>query len=144
MGARGPVGKRPDLRHGHRSRAEQTAFDEVEPRSVTWPDPDPSWHELARDWYRSLGQSAQVAEFQQSDVMTARILADHVSRELSTRGPMTGNSLAAFLSGCSALLATAGDRRRAKLELARPDSDPDRHRLAAVSSIRDRKPDAGA
>lgn len=149
MGERGPIGKRPDMRHGHRTAAEQ-AFDEVEPMPVVWPDvppapePEPGrkpwpydtgWHPIAVNWYSALAASAQSTDYQQSDVATAYVLAEDLSRHLSTFGPMGGNALSAFLSGCSSLLATAGDRRRVKMELARPNPEADTAHSGAVASI---------
>lgn len=133
MGERGPVGKRPDMRHGH--GAQNDPFDQVAPEPVTWPEPSADWHELARDWYLGLQQSAQVIDFQQSDIGVARIMAEDVSRNLHYRGPMSGNALSAFLSGCSDLLATAGARRRAKLELSRPNTGPSEAATGAAASL---------
>lgn len=132
MGERGPVGKRPDMRHGH--GAQNDPFDEVTPMAVTWREPG-DWHEAAEAWYLSLQQSAQAIDYQQSDAETAWVLAEDLSRHLAWKGPMGGNALSAFLSGCSSLLATAGDRRRAKMELARPDAAGDSARDGAVASL---------
>lgn len=135
--------KHPDQRHGHRSAAEN-AHDTITPQSVAWPDPDPSWHEAAADWYLSLAQSAQADTYQQSDAATAYVVAENLSRHLASDGPMNGNAMGAFLTACEQLLASAGSRRRLKLEMSRPDSVNERAHLSAVSSIADRRPSDGA
>jgi hypothetical protein len=74
----------------------------------------------------------------------AVILAEDLSRRLVyERQPIGGNAMAAFLTGCRELLATAGERRRLRMELARPEP-VDGARLAAVASISDRRPTSGA
>ena len=133
-----PVGKHPDQRHGHRTTAENS-HDEVPPRAVNWPEPSESWHELARDWYLSLEQSAQSVDYQQSDVTMARVLAEDLSRHLVYKGPLGGNAMTAFLSGCTDLLASAGARRRAKLELSRGDGGQGDAKAGAVASLAARR-----
>lgn len=139
--------KDPRMRHGHRSKAEN-AHDAVPPGAdLTWPEAPERWHHAARDWYLSLQVSAQVRDYQQSDVALAMILAEDLSRHLAyERQPIGGNAMNAFLTGCSALLATAGDRRRLRMELARPDTVHEGAHLAAVESIgaRRKSDDAGA
>lgn len=138
MGERGPVGKRPDMRHGHRTAAEST-FDEVEPRPVTWPEPGAHWHGAAVRWYRSLAESAQSVDYQQTDIETAWVTAENLARYLADDRPMNGPAMTAFLSACTDLLATAGARRRAKLELARPDTVGDSAYSGAVASLAARR-----
>ncbi|MBO4241463.1 hypothetical protein [Pseudonocardia alni] len=70
------------MRHGHRSKAEK-AYDEVTPMPVEWPEVPERWHYAARDWYLSLQWSAQVVDYQQSDVALAVILAEDLSRHLA-------------------------------------------------------------
>ena len=50
---------------------------------------------------------------------TAAVVAETMSRDLLGGEPVKAASIAAFLKGCTALLATDGDRRRAALELQR-------------------------
>lgn len=131
------------MRDGHRSKAED-GHDEVTTMPVGWPEAPERWHYAARDWYLSLQRSAQVVDYQQSDVALAVILAEDLSRHLAyERQPAGGNAMAAFLTGCRELLATAGERRRLRMELARPEPVDGAH-LAAVASISDRLPTSGA
>lgn len=138
MGERGPVGKRPDMRHRHES-AERGGFDEVAPLPVTWTDPSEHWHPAARRWYLALAQSAQAVDYQQSDAEMAWAVAENLARHLEYEGPMGGNAMAAFLSANTDLLASAGARRRAKLELARPDVGHDNAAAGAVASLAARR-----
>lgn len=133
-----PVGKHPAERHGHRTAAENS-YDEVEGLPVNWHEPGEKWPDAARRWYLSLAQSAQAADYQQSDAETAWILAEDLARHLAFKSPLGGNAMTAFLSGCSSLLATAGDRRRAKLELSRPNAGQNDAAAGAVASLAARR-----
>lgn len=98
---------------------------------ASMPDPDPDWHPIAANWYRSLGESGQSAFYQASDWALATVVAESMSRELSPRvvgrtgdgeaivgtPPIPGASLAAYLKAMSALMVSEGERRRAGLEL---------------------------
>lgn len=131
----GPVGKHPDRRHGHRTKAEN-AHDSGpallgEGESLTWPPPSEHWHEYARDWYLSLQTSGQAISYTPSDVHTARVLTENLSRNLHSDRPIGGNALSAWLTGAGDLLVTAGARRRAKLEL---ESGPNAHQVTAEDS----------
>lgn len=131
----GPAGKHPDRRHGHRTKAEN-AYDSGpallgEGESLTWPEPGEHWHPYAADWYRSLAISGQAISYTPSDVHTARILAENLSRCLVGERPIGGNALSAWLTGAGDLLVTAGARRRAKLEL---ESGPNAQQVTAEDS----------
>ena len=80
---------------------------------------DPSWHPVMRRWFESLAESGQSAFYEASDWATAAVVAETMSRDLLDGEPVKAASIAAFLKGCTALLATDGDRRRAALELQR-------------------------
>jgi hypothetical protein len=134
MGERGPVNKRRRL--GHVSKAEQAEVVRAAGQVAEAPEPDEDWHPVARRWFESLGRSGQAAFYQASDWETAWVLAESISRELKPQPmvvgkgdaaeiewvslPPKGASLAAWLKGFTALLATEGDRRRARVELTRP------------------------
>ncbi|OLT13068.1 hypothetical protein BJF79_03695 [Actinomadura sp. CNU-125] len=135
MGARGPIGKRSDQRHGHRTKAEQENVTKVEVDAGTVPamEPDEHWHEIAREWFRSLGESGQAVFYEPSDWQTARFVAEAMSRNLEA-GRFSAQLFAAVLSGMSSLLTTEGDRRRLRIELERaPKADPDEQ--AGVTAI---------
>lgn len=133
MGTRGPAPKRSDQRRrankpeaGEPTKAPGAAEVEI-------PEADAEWHPVARRWYESLATSGQRAFYEPSDWATAYLLAESMSRELhpqpivSSEGEVTmvrfppkAASVAAWLKGTTALLATEADRRRVSLELERP------------------------
>lgn len=94
------------------------------------------WHPVAKRWYESLEKSGQSVFYEPSDWAAAYVLAESISRELKPQPfvvqteegpdvkmmtmPPKSASIAAWLKGMTALLATEGDRRRASLELQRP------------------------
>jgi hypothetical protein len=83
------------------------------------PEPDELWHPIATGWYLSLRESGQAAFYQPSDWATARYAAELMSRMLSTDRPPNGQLVAALNSVMGSLLTTEGERRRARIELAR-------------------------
>ncbi|MGI5274861.1 hypothetical protein ACQEUU_37410 [Nonomuraea sp. CA-218870] len=120
MGARGPVGKRSNQRHGHRTKAEQEAVTKVPVAGAPLDaeEPDESWHPIAQRWFRSLGASGQRVFYEASDWATARYIAEAMSRNLEA-GRFSAQLFAAVMSGMSSLLTTEGDRRRMRIELER-------------------------
>jgi len=142
MGERGPAGKPPNARAGHRTKAEDEEWVIVPSVNGNAPMPpaEDDWHPRAKAWYESLDKSGQRYFFVPSDWTTAAILCENVSRELKPQPilvtigpdmqeiqwvykPMSGPALNAFLKGCTQLLATIGDRRRAQMELQKPPGD---------------------
>lgn len=135
MAERGPIPKRSTQRRRTNKPAageptEAPAAVDVEPLEA-----DPDWHPVAIRWFDSLAGSGQSRFYEPSDWATAYLLAESISRELSphlvalagevytlTEAPR-GASLAAWLKGMTALLATEGDRRRAAIELQRGDGE---------------------
>lgn len=118
MGARGPVGKRSDQKHGHRSKAELVTDQAPGGAPVTWLAADPEWHSIARNWYESLAVSGQSVYYEASDVATAFYVAEAMSRSLQG-ARFSGQLFAAIMSSMSDLVVTEGARRRVKLELQR-------------------------
>lgn len=161
-GAGGP----PPKRDAERRRANDPALGAatVAPGAaeVVVPPPDPEWHPVARMWFESLAGSGQSVFYEPSDWATAYMIAESMSRELGSQPvvvgsgkdatvemhklPPKGASLAAWLKAMTSLMVTEGDRRRLRLELARPvaDGEPEggsvseldqyRQRIASVSS----------
>lgn len=103
---------------------------------VEIPEPDGSWHPIARRWFESLKTSGQSQFYEDSDWMTAFAVAESMSREFNPQPLVVGSgpnatvemvslppkaaSLAAWLKAASSLMACEGDRRRMRLELDRP------------------------
>jgi hypothetical protein len=92
---------------------------------------DPSWHPVACQWLESLAASGQAVFYEPSDWAVAQLVAESMSRELAPQPfavgdrvelvslPPKASSVAAWLKASTALLATAADRRRLRLELDR-------------------------
>ena len=158
-GSGGPPPKRSDQRR----RTNKTAGEERKANATRGergecviPGADESWHPIAKQWFEALKSSGQRAEFESSDWATAAVLAEAVSRELNPQpvvdkdgnvtfvsAPMKGATLSAFLKGCTALLVTEGDRRRAAIELQRPQP-ADEAQPADVTSLASWKAGMGA
>lgn len=133
MGVRGPVPKRSDQRHGHRSKVEQGVVTHALAGGAVVPEPDDGWHRIAREWFVALGASGQSVFFEDSDWATARYVAEAMSRNLQA-GRFSAQLFAAVLAGTTGLLCTEGDRRRLRIELERGtanDADDD----ASVSAL---------
>jgi hypothetical protein len=136
MGTRGPVPKRADQRRRTNKPASPVTQAEGA-SSVSRPEADESWHEVARRWYESLGASGQEQFYEPSDWAIAYLMAESISRDLKPQFvgfvqtgrdttepeyaaiPLKGASLSAYLKAMSDLLATEGARRRAGVELQR-------------------------
>lgn len=150
-GSGGPVPKRSTQRR--RRNKPEVEIDKA-PSAPTSAGPEPldSWHPIARDWYVSLGLSGQSVFYQPSDWATAYLIAESISRDLKPQVvgvhpetgepimaviPLKGASLASYLKAMTVLLATEGDRRRARLELERGARREDPDELASVTAISD-------
>lgn len=133
MGTRGPVPKRSTQRR----RTNKESVPETAPAAavVTVPEPDENWHPTAALWFASLKESGQSRFYESSDWALAFVIAESISRDLKPQVvgiheetgdvvraviPMKGASLSAYLKAMGSLLVTEGDRRRAGLELQRP------------------------
>lgn len=140
-GTRGPIPKRSDQKHGHRTKAELAAVTKVETQGVVADAPaaDESWHPIALAWYESLRSSGQAVFYQPSDWATAVLVAESMSRDLRPQVvgitdsgmtvteviPLKGASLGAYLRAFGVLMVTEGDRRRLQIELSAPKADAD-------------------
>lgn len=134
MGARGPVPKR-DGQRRRRNKPEVETTEAPGAPEVAVPKGNSRWHPVARRWFDALAASGQSRFYEPSDWATAELLAESMSRDLREQVvgvtkdgdvvkatvPINGARLASYLKGCSLLLVTEGDRRRARLELGRPD-----------------------
>lgn len=133
MGERGPVGKRSDKKHGHRSKAEVESVERALGAShIEIPEPDDLWHPIAKRWFEALAESGQSAFYEPSDWAEAQFLAEVMSRGLLA-DRINGPLLSAIQTGSTRLMATEADRRRLKLELTRETGDADEE--AAVTAL---------
>lgn len=125
----------PPKRSSQRRRENKPEIDiETAPgaRSVPVPEPLTNWHPIALAWYESLAKSGESHWYEPSDWAEAVFLAEVMSESLLA-GSINGPKLSAILSGCSRLLTTEADRRRVRIELARPAADHDED--AAVADL---------
>lgn len=158
MGSRGPVPQRSDQRRRENKPEHGELTVGVGAANVEVPEPDPNWHPVAAWWFASLAESGQSYWYEPSDWAAAYVLAESMSREMKPQPivgkdgevhmvtlPPKGASLAAWRQAMAALLVTEADRRRALVELQRPqpaeqevDSD-----VADLARYRNRIPPAG-
>ena len=138
-GAGGPPPKRDAERRRSNDPALGPATVADGAADVVVPDADPDWHPVARMWFESLAGSGQSVFYEPSDWATAYVVAESISREFGGQPivvgsgkdatvemhnlPPKGASLAAWLKAMTSLMVTEGDRRRLRLELARPPAD---------------------
>lgn len=159
-GTRGPVPKRSDQRR--RTNAPEVPIDSA-PASiaVVVPAPSEDWHPVARQLYEALRDSGQAHFYEPSDWATAYLIAESISLDLKPQFvgfaqtgrdtteaefaviPLKGASLSAYLKALSSLLATEGDRRRARLELVRA-ANVDEDEAAAVVQLAAYREQVGA
>lgn len=135
MSSRGPVPKRPDER---RRRNRESVPDVVRLPRGDRPEPgvaDPDWHPRVRALYGSLVRSGQAEFYEPSDFEMAAVACEVLSRELE-RDKLNANALAVVLGVMSSLLATEGDRRRARLILERADVEEDPPSVALMDRYR--------
>lgn len=115
----GPVPKRSDQRRRrNRSDGPMLVRAAASPEVPEMAPADPEWHPIAREWYRSLGESGQAQFYERSDHAAARYVAEAMSRNLSS-GRFSAQLFAAVMAGMTELLTTEGARRRARIELER-------------------------
>ena len=118
MGTRGPVPKRTSQRLGHLTKAQKAEATTVKVTgAVEIPPADESWHQLAKEWYRSLQESAQHQLMEPSDWAAARLVAAEMTRMLADapNAAMFGR----IWSAMGELMTTEGARRRLKIEVER-------------------------
>ena len=148
--SRGPVPKRSDQRR-RRNEPEAPVDVAIGATDVVVPEADPEWHPVAAMWFESLAASGQSVFYEPSDWATAFLIAESMSRDLSPQFvgineksgevekdviPLKGASLSAYLKAMSVLLVTEGDRRRARVELMRPDGEEDEADVSELAAYR--------
>lgn len=141
MGDRGPIGKRSAERQRTNKPdipIEQLDVTDILKAEVTKPVANEKWHPVARRWFDSLAESAQVVYYEPSDWAVAYLVAESISRDFEDQFlgiseetgepimgkiPLKGASLSAYAKIFSALMMTEGDRRRAQLEIERTSAN---------------------
>jgi hypothetical protein len=120
VGQRGPIGKDPERRAGHRSRDEKQAHENVAPKValVRIPAASRTWSASAKRWYQSLRDSAISERYEPSDWALAHRTADLMTK--SDKSDEVNASVERVIQqNMSLLLTSIGDRRRQQLEVRR-------------------------
>lgn len=146
VATRGPLPKRSGTRIGHVGVEEQAGTHITKApgaERVRVPAANPDWDDVAKSWYNALKKSGQHRFYEPSDWAYAYFLADQMSY-YQKGGPKGRSSmmLTAILGGMTSLLATEGDRRRARIELER--GKPKSEKTAAQIAIENYKKQLGS
>lgn len=125
MAGRGPVPKRlEERRRGDRSRTGVSLAQVVTvPGEVQVSSGDPAWHPVPAALYESLFSSGMVEFYEPSDYAIAYLLCQQLSDGMLSLKGLSSSTLATCLQGFSDLGMTEGARRRARIELMKPDAD---------------------
>lgn len=126
------VPKRDDKRRNKATRKADKIYAEG---GVEQPEPPAAWGLMAKEWYRSLEDSAQAEFYEPSDWQTAIVAGWLLDEWMNTRRATT---MGEFRMLCSQLMATEGERRRARLEIHRNAPDEDKKGAVAVSEYKAR------
>ena len=133
----GPVPKRSEERLGHANgKLSENPISRGELRPVKWPSADRSWSKRAKQLWNSVKVSGQSDYFQQSDIARIAFLMDQVTYYENAKS----KSAMMFQTICSemtTLLFSEGDRRRVRIELAKPDSSVEDAQLVAIKGYKD-------
>lgn len=136
MGERGPPPKRSNERRRRNKGSKPTKGNAAPVVKKLTAAKD--WHPIAKRWFNSLADSGQSKFYEPSDWAMAYVVAESISRDLNPqvvavpektgepvfeKVPMKGASLSAYLKAMTALMVSEGDRRRAGVELKRPDQN---------------------
>jgi hypothetical protein len=118
--AKGPI---PKLASQRRRRNKESSATTAPTSHVAppAPEPDPDWHPIAVEWFRSLGESGQAQFYEPSDWQVARYVAEAMSRNLNAGSRLSAELFKAVLAAMAELLTTEGSRRRARVELERAE-----------------------
>lgn len=122
--ANGPPPKRSDQRRRRNKPDDGKAVDKVVVLgAVPMPPASSNWHEIAKDWYESLGASGQSKFFEPSDWRAAYLLAEVMTKNLRAKR-FSAQLFQSVWSAMGDLLSTEADRRRVKMEIERELDKP--------------------
>lgn len=116
----GPAPKRDDQRRNKATLKADKLYTRDGDLPVKQPAAPKHWDKAAKDWYRSLKNSAQAVFYEPSDWQTALVAGHLLDEWMGTRRATT---MGEFRMLTGQLLATEGDRRRARLEIHRKSKD---------------------
>lgn len=128
-----PVPKRDDQRRNRVTRKADKIFTDGKP--VAQPPAPATWSQPAKDWYTALSTSAQAEFYEDSDWQTALVAGWLLDEWMSTRRATT---MGEFRMLCAQLLATEGERRRARLEVHRNAPEEEKRGAVAVQEYKAR------
>ncbi len=111
MGARGPVPKRLDKRHGHLSRVQRESVTRVHGAALQAPALAADVNSMVADWYASLTEGAEAAYYTPALWQRARLVAVMLSKLLEFGRP-SSQMYAALQNDMKALLVDAGELQR--------------------------------
>lgn len=119
-GTRGPVGKDPEKRAGHRSKAEKDAHENVPVTgAVKVPPMNTRWSPGAKAWWNALKASPLVDRFELTDWALARRTCELMTKADRPDEPLNASVERVIQTNMSSLLTSIGDRRRQQLEVRR-------------------------
>lgn len=118
MGSRGPVPNRSEdlSRDRDANRGDRPAITKGKSRPASVPEPDPTWHPIARLLWDATIESGQADFYESSDYAFLFSICDDVSY-YKHMGKRSGQMLASIYSAMENLLVTEGARRRVRVEL---------------------------
>jgi hypothetical protein len=120
VGQRGPIGKDPEARAGHRSKAEKEAHENVAASSgVRIPRANGRWSPSAKAWWQSLRESPLVDRYELTDWALARRTCELMTKADRPGEPINASVERVIQQNMSLLLTSIGDRRRQQLEVRR-------------------------
>ncbi len=123
MGARGPVPKRLDKRHGHLSRAQREGVSRVHGAALKASALGADVHPLAADWFDALAHGTEAQFYTPALWQRARIVAVMLSKLLESGRP-SSQMYAALQADMKSLLVDAGELQRLSIvvQVAEPDA----------------------
>jgi hypothetical protein len=108
MGSRGPVPKRTDHLHGHRSKSDKARVDKVTGAAAESPALGIEVHPLVADWFAALSDGPEAAYYTPAMWQRARIVAKMLSGVLEAGRP-SSQMYAALQADMKSLLVDAGE-----------------------------------
>lgn len=116
MGSRGPVPKRSDHLHGHRSKADKARVDKVEGAATSIPELGFDAHPIVADWYAALADGPEAQFYSPAMWHRARVVARMLSGVLEAGRP-SAQMYSALQQDMKSLLVDAGELRRLGIEV---------------------------
>ena len=83
-----------------------------------WPKPDKDWHPRVQEWFTALGNSGMEAFYEESDIATAKVIADGLDQWYKKPSALMFDFV---LKHMAPLGVTEGERRRMRIELETPE-----------------------